>query len=121
MLASPIPPVKQRPARRGRFLVSDRCRNAQFNFSAGVGSAPSLKCPTNEIGPLTHPMQAPMARNTSAFENVWINSLSVIPDVQAKVLVIVFDLYFNLSSLRMPKGIAQRLDGDPIDFVSHIV
>ena len=51
-------------------------------------------------------------------KNLRVDALPVIPDPQAKLPFVIVDFHFDLPRLSVPRGIAQRLAGNPVDFVA---
>src|SRR5258708_4574267 len=49
---------------------------------------------------------------------MWVNALSIVLDPQAKLAWVVADFHFDPRRVRVSKGIAQRLGGNPVDFVA---
>jgi hypothetical protein len=52
-------------------------------------------------------------------KNLWVNAPSIVPDTQPELRFVVADFHFNPVRACVTEGVAQRLGGDPVDFVSE--
>jgi hypothetical protein len=77
---------------------------------------------TNKLAPrkfraFVHSGQAMVPLAASFTQNLRIDALSIVPDPHSKLPSVVLDLHFDPPRLCVLERIAQRFDGDPIDFV----
>src|SRR5260370_29700662 len=79
--------------------------------------APDVETPAEAAGALPHPRQAPMEVAASTIQNLWINAVTVIANAQAELGGAVIDLHFDMIGVGVAEGVAQRLAGNPIDFI----
>src|SRR5689334_6753915 len=62
-------------------------------------------------------MQAETPGVRASAEDLWTDTLSIIPDMNPELLCVIIDFHFDATRLRVPEGIAQRLSGNPVNFV----
>ena len=72
-----------------------------------------------ELGAFMHAIQTPMSGAPFFIEELRVHALPVIPDPQPKLPFVIPEFHFYLLRLCVPEGIAQRLGGNPVDFVSE--
>jgi hypothetical protein len=72
--------------------------------------------PSGEIGSLAHAAHPEVSR-LSPLEVLEIDAASVVAHAQLQLLVFVPDFHFDVPSLRVPEGVAQRFGGDLIDVI----
>ena len=58
-----------------------------------------------------------MTSLAAGFEHLGINAAPVVANAQAKLARIIDDFHFDPPGQRVPEGIAERLAGNPVDFV----
>jgi hypothetical protein len=53
----------------------------------------------------------------ASIKKLQVNAFSIVPDRKTELRVVIPEVYFYLSSLCVSEGIAQRLDGNAVNFV----
>ena len=59
-----------------------------------------------------------MSLTTLMGENRWINTLSIVPHAQSKLLIVIADFDLNLPCLGVLERVPQRFGSDPVDLVT---
>ena len=66
-----------------------------------------------------HTRQTVVSGAPASIQNRRINALAVVPDPQAKLPLVVADFHFDPLRVCVAERIAQRLAGNPVDFVAQ--
>src|SRR5208283_3721707 len=88
-----------RPLRDSRFGVGARRRDGELDLRTRIHCTPHAELTSNEIGTLAHATQAVVPLPASFIEHLGINSDSVVPNAQPKLMLVVPELHFNLRTL----------------------
>jgi hypothetical protein len=89
----------------------------QLNLRAGSNLAPEIKSSSNALRAFTHALQTPVSRGCTVLQHRGIDTSAIVANSNPKYAIIVSDLYFNPSSVRMPIRISQDLERDAIDLI----
>src|SRR5467141_1553847 len=81
------------------FHVSNGGGNSQLNLCACFGFAPDIQSCPYLFRTFTDPGQPPVSGAPAFLQDSGVNALSIIPDTQAKLGVVVPDLGFDLTCL----------------------
>src|SRR5215470_8103375 len=108
---------KHGPVGGVRFSVSNRARNGQFGFSTGIEFTPDRQLRPDKFGALVHARQTVVSDAPAFTKNLRINPLSVVPDPQSKLSLLIANFHLDPSRLCVLECITQRLACNPIDFV----
>jgi hypothetical protein len=100
-----------------RSLISDGGWNGQLNLRTGAGLAPKIQFGVNPLGALTHASQSPVPGDSAFLQQLGIDTCAVVTNAETKHLVIVSDLHFNSSGMRVPKSVSQEFERNPADLI----
>src|SRR5271167_4968942 len=89
--------------------VSSGGRNTQFNLCTGIALTPDRHLPPHKFGAFAHAVQAIVSFAPFSSKNLRINTLSIIPDTESELLLVIPDFDFYPPRLCVPEGVAQRL------------
>src|SRR5271156_6003582 len=89
--------------------VSSGGRNTQLNLCTGIALTPARPPPPDKFGAFAHAGQAIVSFAPLSIKNLWVNALSIIPDTESELLLVIPDFDFYPPRLRVPEGVAQRL------------
>jgi hypothetical protein len=92
--------------------------DAQLNVGSGGGAAPNTEMSADSLCPLVHSWQSPMSISPG-LEYFGVNSTTVIPDENSKLLFSIFNFHFNACRAGVPKSVHDRLTANAIDFVAE--
>src|SRR5580704_172010 len=98
-------------------LIRDGGGNRELNLSAGAGFTPEIQLRSNSLGALSNASQPPMPGTSAFLQHGGIDTLTIVADAKTKHPVIVPDLCFNPSGVRVSKRISQNFKSDPTDLV----
>jgi hypothetical protein len=51
-------------------------------------------------------------------KDFWINALSIIPNANVELLLLIWNFQFDVPRLRVPEGVSQGHSGNAVNFVS---
>src|ERR1700730_11315725 len=100
------------------FGVGARGRDDELDLGARIPCTPEREFSADELGPLAHAAQPVMPCPPTFGQHFLINTLTVVENPQSKLPLVVPQLHLDSCSLRMLKGIAQRLTRNPVDLIS---
>src|SRR5215469_12487922 len=100
-----------------RCFVSNRSGNSQLDFRARSGFAPKTQLCANSLGAFMDAPEPPVSGAPAFLQDCRLNASSIIAYAQAKQVMIVMYLGFNLIGMSMLESIAQQFAGYSINFV----
>jgi hypothetical protein len=89
----------------------------QLNFGARSGFAPKIQSRPDLLRPFADSGQPPVSGARTFLEYFRVRPLSIIADTQAQQAIIVPNLGFDLTCIRVPESISYHLASNPVDFV----
>src|SRR5271165_2533973 len=98
-------------------LVTEGCRDRQFDLRTGSAFAPDLEMTSDTLGPLTHTPEAPMSGPPIRTKQNRIDADPVIPHPYTKLLCLIPDLDFDPPCLCVAERIAQGFTCNAVDFI----
>ena len=75
--------------------------------------------PPMQFAAFPHAGQAKMPLAPLPRQNRWIDAFSIVPHTKPELLIVIPDFNLDLPSRGMVKGVAERLSGNPVDFIAQ--
>src|SRR5262249_39937793 len=99
--------------------VCNGSRDSQLDLCSGIVLTPHGQLAPNQLGAFMHPGQTVVSGARASLKNFCVNALSVVPDVQPKLPLVVSDFHFDPARVCMPEGIANPLGSNPVDIIPY--
>src|SRR5262249_56096744 len=99
------------------FSVPGSRWNIYLHFCARSRLAPKVQFRSDAPGTLTNAWQTPVAGAVTLTQNLRLYALSVVPDTQAKQLIVVSNLGFYVARASVLQRMTNNLARNPVDFL----
>src|SRR5262245_6103105 len=95
----------------------DVVRDGQLDFGPAIAAAPDSQTPTDSLGALSHPREAPVAVAALA-QDLLVDAAPIVAYADTDARRLVRDRQFDLAAARVPQRIDQRFAADAMNLIA---